>query len=132
MPPRPLPVINEMNQHFWCGGADGRLHIQRCGACKRYHHPYVSACSQCRSREVKPEPVSGRGTILAVTINHQPWFPSVPVPYAIALVELEEQRDIRLMCNIRGLEAEEVKPGLAVKVCFEQHGDIYIPLFEPA
>jgi uncharacterized OB-fold protein len=129
---RPLPEINEMNQHFWCGGADGHLHIMRCGNCGRYHHPYVAACSECLSRDVKPAAVSGRGTVLSVTINHQPWFPNVPVPYALALVELEEQADIRLLSNILNASWEDVKPGMTVKVCFEQHGEIFVPLFEPA
>lgn len=130
--PRPLPQINEMNQYFWHGGASGRLHILRCGGCGRYHHPYVAACSHCLSRDVKPTAVSGRGTVLAVTINHQPWFPHVPVPYALALVELEEQADIRLVTNLTNLPLEAAEPGLKVKVWFEQHGEIFVPLFEPA
>jgi uncharacterized OB-fold protein len=131
-PPRPLPVINEMNQYFWCGGADGRLHIMRCGACGRYHHPYVAACSDCLSRDVAPTAVSGRGTVLAVTINHHPWFPAIPTPYAIGLVTLEEQEDIRLIANIVHTPWEAVKPDMPVKVCFERYGEIFIPLFEPA
>ncbi len=130
--PRPLPNINEMNRDFWCGGADGRLHIHRCGACKRWHHPYVAACPACLSRDVKAEPVSGLGKVKAVTINHQPWFPAVPVPYAVILVELDEQEDIRLPANLVNAPVEAAQPGLKVKVCFQQYGDIFIPVFEPA
>ena len=129
---RPLPKINEMNRHFWCGGADGRLHIQRCQSCGRYHHPYVSVCPGCRSRDVKPEAVSGLGTVLSVTINHQPWFPHVPAPYALILVELDEQSDIRLMSNLANAPLEAAKPGLRVKVGFQQYDEIFVPVFEPA
>ncbi len=131
--PRPLPAISEMNRDFWCGGADGRLHIHRCGGCGRYHHPYVAACSACLSRDVKAVPVSGRGTVKAVTVNHQPWFPAVPVPYALILVELEEQSDIRLMSNLVNAPIGTAQAGLKVKVCFQKYqDDIFIPLFEPA
>jgi uncharacterized OB-fold protein len=129
---RPFTVISEFNAYFWRGGADGTLKIMRCGACGIWFHPYQACCHVCGSTDVGPQPVSGRGTILSVTINHQPWFPHVPVPYAIALVELEEQGPVRLVSNIVGIPYDEVKPGMAVTVCFEQHGDIHIPLFKPA
>jgi len=129
---RPMPVINEMNRYFWCGGKDGQLRIRRCGDCGRYHHPYQGCCDRCGSRNVSAVPVSGRGTVLAVTVNHQRWFPEIPAPYAIALVELEEQSNIRLVTNLLAVPIEQAKPGLAVKVHFEQHGEIFFPLFEPA
>lgn len=128
--PRPLPQLNEMNAYFWRGGADGQLRIIKCEACALYIHPYQATCHKCGSSEVGPVAVSGRGTVLAVTVNHQPWFPAVPVPYVIAVVELEEQADIRLVTNL-DIPPEDAKPGLAVKVYFERHGDIFVPLFAP-
>jgi uncharacterized OB-fold protein len=130
--PRPLPEVNEMNEHFWHGGADGRLHLLRCGGCGYYIHPYAPICVKCRSRDVTPQPVSGRGTIIAITVNHQPWFPAVPVPYVIALVQLEEQANLRLVTNLRNCAVADTAVGMPVSVCFEQHDDIYVPLFEPA
>lgn len=129
---RPLPVINEMNDYFWRGGSDGRLRIMRCGACGIWFHPYQAACRECGSRDVGPQPASGRGTVIAVTVNHQPWFPHVPVPYVVALVELEERGPVRLVTNMIGVPVDRVRPGMAVQVRFEQHGDLFIPLFDPA
>jgi uncharacterized OB-fold protein len=129
--PRPLPVVNEMTAYFWKGGADGRLKILRCGDCGVYIHPYQGACDKCGSSGVEPVAVSGRGTVLAVTINHQPWFPAVPVPYVIAVVELEEQANIRLMTNL-DVPVGAARSGIPVKVYFEQHGEMFVPLFEPA
>ncbi|AUW60035.1 DNA-binding protein [Sphingobium sp. SCG-1] len=121
-----------MNNYFWTSGRVGKLQIRRCGECGTYHHPYQGACHICGSRNVGPREVSGRGTVVAVTINHQPWFPGVPVPYVLALVELEEQASIRLMTNLPGVSVEEAKPGMQVEVCFEQHGEIYVPQFRKA
>jgi len=131
-PARALPQISEMNQYFWCGGVDGRLHILRCGPCGTYIHPYAERCPRCRGDAVSPQPVSGRGTVVGFTVNHQAWIKDVPVPYVVAIVELEEQSDIRLMTNLPTTPIEAVKVGLPVKVYFEPAGDIYLPLFEAA
>lgn len=129
--PRPMPELCEMNSYFWTGGKDGKLYIRRCGDCGTWHHPYQGACHICGSRNVAPEPVSGKATVVAVTINHQVWFPQVPAPYIIALVELAEQSNIRLMTNLPGVVIEDAVPGMEVEVCFEQYGEIYVPQFRP-
>ena len=129
---RPLPAITEMNRYFWCGGSDGRLHILRCGACGRYAHPYVARCPACGAKSVEPEPVSGGGTVVGFTINHQPWFPHVPVPYIVAIVTIDEQDDIYLVTNIKHCAPDAVYVGMKVKVIFEEYGEIFLPLFEPA
>lgn len=129
---RALPHVNEMNAHFWHGGKDGQLHILRCGACGYWIHPWGGRCPKCRSADVAPQPVSGRGTVAGFTVNHQVWQPGLPVPYVVALIELEEQANIRLMANMPGTPIETLRVGLPVKVLFEQHGDIYLPEFEAA
>lgn len=120
-----------MNSYYWCGGADGRLHILRCQACGRYAHPYVGRCGACHAKQMEPEAVSGRATVCGFTVNYQPWFPDVPTPYVFAYVELEEQHDIRLSTNIVRCPVEAVHIGMAVKVRFEERDDVFIPLFEP-
>jgi uncharacterized OB-fold protein len=131
-PKRPLPVVTEANHHFWCGGADGRLHILRCGDCGRWIHPFAGRCSACGSTQIAPQPVSGRATVVGFTVNHQPWSRDVEVPYVVAIVALEEQADLRLMTNLPRTPIAEVRVGLPVKVFFEQHGEIFVPLFEAA
>jgi uncharacterized OB-fold protein len=129
---RLFPAITEANRHFWCGGRDGRLHILRCGACSHWIHPFAARCPVCRAAEVAPQPVSGRGTVVGFTVNHQRWSPDLPVPYVIAIVQLDEQPDLRLMTNLPRTPIEAVRNGLPVKVYFEQHGEIFLPLFEAA
>jgi uncharacterized OB-fold protein len=129
---RPLPVITDMNSYFWCGGKDGRLLILRCSACGTYAHPYVGRCAICNAKAMAPEPVSGYATVIGFTINYQPWFPHVPVPYIVAIVTIEEQADIYLVTNIVKCPLDQASIGMKVKVLFEQHGEIFLPLFEPA
>jgi uncharacterized OB-fold protein len=75
--------------------------------------------------------VSGRARVLSYTWNHQPWVPAPDHPYPIAIVEIAEQPGLRLMTNLVGCGADEVRIGLEVRAVFERHEDVYIPLFEP-
>jgi uncharacterized OB-fold protein len=74
--------------------------------------------------------VSGRGIVHSYTINHQRWDGSAE-PWAIILVELEEQEGLRLTSNMVGCHPDDVKIGMPVRVVFEQHDDVYFPLFTP-
>jgi len=69
--------------------------------------------------------------VATFTLNHQPWVPSPDHPYVIAIVEIEEQPSLRLMTNVVNCPAQDVRIGMPVQVVFEQHDDVWIPLFEP-
>jgi uncharacterized OB-fold protein len=84
----------------------------------------------CRG-PVVPEPVSGRGTIFTFTVNHQQFHPDVPTPYVVAIVVLDEQDDLRVPTNIVHCDPSVLDVGDPVQVVFEQHGEVFVPLFEP-
>ncbi len=128
---RPLPELTPMNQWFWTSGADGQLRIRECDECKTLVHPPTPVCPACRSRGWTPTVVSGRGTVVAFTINRHKWLPSFDPPYAIAVVALAEDPAVRLTTNIVGCDPDDVRIGQEVTVRFEQHEDVWIPLFEP-
>jgi len=130
-PSRQLPDWTDDSRPFWTSGADGVLRINRCADCGTYHHPPAPICHQCLGRAVSPTPVSGRGTIVSFTINHQSWMPGLPTPFVIAYVGIDEQPDIWLMTNILGCAPEQVAIGQRVRVVFEQQEDAWIPLFIP-
>ncbi len=131
-PFRVLPRVTPLNEHFWRGGADGELRFLRCQDDGTYVHPPAPICPECLGKNVSPEAVSGRATVLTYTLNHQQWVPSPDHPYCIAIVELEEQPGLRLMTNVVNCPAEDVRIGMPVKVLFEAYEDIFIPVFEPA
>ena len=128
---RLLPAVTPQTEHFWRGGARGELMILRCASCGTYIHPPAPVCPSCLGREHKPEPVSGKAEVVTFTVNHQPWNPTVEVPYAIALVELDEQQGLRLATNIVGCPPEDVHIGMRVRVTFLERDDVWLPLFEP-
>ncbi len=131
-PVRILPQVTDRNEHFWRGGAEGELRFLRCQSCATYIHPPSPICPECLGKDLAPEAVSGRARVLTYTINHQPWIPGFEPPYAIAIVEMEEQNGLRLTTNIANCPLEDVKIGMQVRVVFEQCEDVYVPLFEPA
>lgn len=131
LPPRILTPLTEENRSFWTGGEHGELLILRCKSCRRWTHPPTDRCPECGGG-VTAEAVSGRGTVFTFTINHQPYNPAVPVPYAIAIVELAEQAGLRFTTNIVNCALDAIEIGMPVRVVFEQQGEVYVPVFEPA
>lgn len=128
----PVPQINDDNRPFWTGGRDGELRIVRCNECGYYIHPPSPRCPQCLSDDVAPHAVSGRGRVYTFTVNQRAWSPEVEVPYVIAIVQLDEQPDLRLMTNIVGCAPEQVTIDMPVHVEFREQGEAYAPVFRPA
>ncbi|GAC1409896.1 MAG: hypothetical protein NVS4B6_32370 [Mycobacterium sp.] len=129
-----LPKVDEHNRAFWTGGADGHLMVSRCTQCGLWVSPPAPDCPDCGGA-LAAQPVSGRGTVFTYTVNYQPFNPAVPVPYVIAIVELDEQPGLRIASNIVDCEPDSVRIGLPVEVRFERHdvddADVFVPVFAP-
>lgn len=126
---RLLPRLDSTNRPFWTGGAQGELRIMCCADCGTYSHPPRPVCRHCLSDKVAPRVVAGTGVIETFTVNEHPWFPGQEVPYVIARVVLDDVEDVYLTTNIVGCAPQELAIGDPVRVVFEQHGDVYLPLF---
>ena len=129
---RPLPLVTPENEFFWTSGADGTLRFLRCETCGYLVHPPAPICPKDLTRSLAPAAVSGRATVASFTVNHQPWIPTMDPPYVIAVVEIDEQPDVRLMTNIVGCPPEDVRIGMPVEVVFDEYEDVYLPMFRPA
>jgi uncharacterized OB-fold protein len=127
---RPIPRLDNDNRDFWTGGEVGELRILRCQDCQGFIHPPKPVCRHCLSDKVAPHVVSGTGVVDTFTLNHQKWFPAMEVPFVIARVALDDAPGVILTTNIVGCPAESVDIGDRVRVKFEHHGDVYLPLFE--
>lgn len=127
----PVPTVTALDEHFWRGGADGQLLILRCDECGFWLHPPGPVCRRCLSAALTPTAVTGRGRVRTFTVNHQPWFPTLAVPYVLAIVELEEQTGLQFLTRLVDCDPHMVRAGLTVEVRFEPHGDVHLPLFAP-
>jgi uncharacterized protein len=128
----PVPHIGDDNRDFWTGGRKGELLIVRCNDCGYYIHPPSPRCPRCLSENVEPRAVSGQGRVYTYTINRRAWSPGLDVPYVIAIVQLDEQPDLRLMTNIVGCSVGEVAIDMPVRVEFREQGEAFVPVFRPA
>jgi uncharacterized OB-fold protein len=127
---RPLPKLDSDNRAFWTGGAEGELRIHHCNDCSTFIHPPRPVCRKCLSDNVTPQAVPGTGVVDTFTINYQKWMPGMETPFVIARIALDGAPGVFLTSNIINVDVDSVEFGDKVKVVFEQHEDVHIPLFE--
>lgn len=128
---RLLPELTPFNEWFWTGGQDGTLRVEGCEDCDALVHPPTPICPRCRSYARRIVPVSGRATVIGFTVNHHQWLPGFEPPYVIANVALAEDPSVRLTTNLIEVDPDDVHIGQVVEVRFEQHKDVWLPLFVP-
>jgi len=78
--------------------------------------------------------VSGRGNIYSWFVVHYATHPDFvdEVPYAVVIVELEEQPNIRLTSNMVDCKIEDIEAGMPVEVVFEDvTNEVSLPKFRP-
>lgn len=131
-PFRVLPKVAPENEHFWHGGEHGELRFLRCTSCGHWIHPPAPICPVDLSKDLEVAAASGDAVVHTYTVNHHPWIPGFDPPYVVAIVELPEQVGLRLTTNLVGIEPDDVEVGMPVQVTFEQHEDVWLPLFEPS
>jgi uncharacterized OB-fold protein len=139
-----LPEQDQEFRPYFEAAASGSLVTRRCTACGLQRFPPGISCPWCNSPDNEWVDLSGNGTIYSyeiVTQAIQPGFADW-VPYAVVLVELDEQRGIptadealRLIANLVTAdlqpEAEEkIAIGRRVKAVFQPlDGGMALPQF---
>ena len=119
---RPLPAPDPDTLFYWEGARRHELVILRCATCGHYVHYPRPSCSTCAGTTLRPTPVSGRGVLYSYTITHYPAAPGFDdaVPFVVALVELHEQKGLRIIANLREWDPSDLAIGMPVEVIFEQ------------
>lgn len=129
---KPAPATTPEMAPFYEAAGRHQLVVQRCTACGTLRFPARELCSRCVSREATWTPVSGRGTVYSVAVMHQAAHPAfaAEVPYAVALVELDE--GARMTAQVTGIPAREVEVGLPVEVWWDAVAPgVVVPRFRP-
>jgi hypothetical protein len=129
-----MPIADETTAFYWAAAREGRLEVQRCAACSRWHFPPVIACPACQSEQLVPTAVSGRGAVYSFTRVERPLgAPGTgpETPFTLALIELPEQAGLRILTNIVEADREVVRVGMPVEVVFETYEGGVLPQFRP-
>ncbi len=126
----PAPNPSPESIPYWEGCRLGELRYQRCDACGRPNFGPGLACRWCHSRELSWVAGSGLGAVYSWTIVWRPQTPAFPVPYAPAIVRLDDGYDI--LSALIGLDHTEITAGLPVAVEFHPLSEaITLPYFRP-
>ena len=127
----PAPVPTPLSQRYWDACARGELLFQRCGNCGRPNFDPALLCRHCGSRDLSWEQSEGNGTVYSWTVVWRPQQPSFVVPYAPAIVDMDE--GYQMLANIVGCDVADLAVGMRVAVEFHPVSDGFaIPYFRPA
>ncbi len=92
-----------------------RLEGSRCKECGSICFPPRFLCPHCKSAEMEPYELKGRGKIYSYTIIHQaPDIFDKNVPYTVALIDLEE--GARITAQLTDIDPDDVSIGMPVEM----------------
>ncbi|MEU4248871.1 OB-fold domain-containing protein [Amycolatopsis sp. NPDC026612] len=128
---RPVPQPTSLSRPFWDAAAERRLVLPHCAACGLTFFAPEPACPGCRSRHWAYVPSTGTGKVYAVTVVHRAPGPGFEVPFALAIVDLDD--GVSMLSHVVGCPVDDVVIGLRVRVDFRLlTAGITLPYFVPA
>lgn len=128
---KPVPHPTPLSAPYWEGARQGRLLLQRCGACGKVRHYPQLLCGHCQSDAVEWIPSSHRGAVHSWTVAHHAFHPAFAegLPYTLVLVDMDE--GVRVLGRYRG--DTPLALGLPLSLAFEPDAqDTPVPVFRPA
>lgn len=116
--PPPQPAPDGDTAPFWNALAAGQLTMCRCGACRVWQQPPLERCRKCaRGDRIRTTQRPGNDLHVHLIVQRQPAVVGFfdQVPYAVAIVELDEQHDLRLPGRVVGIDVDDVAIGMRVR-----------------
>ena len=130
---RLLPPMRGLAHHFYSYCKQHELRFQKCSQCGRWRHVPREMCSDCGSFDYEWAKSSGKGQVFSWATTDQPMLPqfSDAVPYAVAIVELEE--GVRMATWVVDVPPGQLTIGLPVVVVFDDvTSGVTLPKFRRA
>jgi hypothetical protein len=131
---RPLPRLNELDTGaFLAATKDKQFTYQQCEKNEKViWHPRSHSTGSVNGENVT-KISKGEGAIYSfsvVRLSYHPFF-KTKAPYVVAYVDLDEGP--RFLTNVVGIEnpLEDVHIGQRVKIDWEEHEELCIPLVRP-
>lgn len=132
-PPRKLPRESQYvdSAAFWQGTRDGRLMLQYCKDSGRFQHFPRPVSLSTGSRNLEWRPVSGNGTVYAVTALRTPGLGADGrLPCVLALIDLDE--GVRILGNVPASGPGDVRIGDRVQLAWDELPEGRYPAFRLA
>ena len=134
-PGMPPPAPDEVTAPFWQACRERRLVVQRCTDCETHRAPPSAVCADCGSFGFTFDESAGRGRVFTYTVVYHAGHPAVmdAVPYAVAVVRLDDCGGVKLISNVVGCSYDEVRVDMPVEVVWDEvSADLTVPRFRPA
>jgi uncharacterized OB-fold protein len=113
---RPPPVIGQYDAPLWDAAASGELRLQRCEHCGQVRYIPTSHCPGCLSGSFQWALMSGRGRVASWCVFHKQYFPEMPPPYCVVLVDIDE--GVIVAANLADGDTAGLKVGASVEAIF--------------
>jgi uncharacterized OB-fold protein len=117
LPVRPAPIIKLFDGPMWDFINKGELRLQRCTGCGTLRYPPAGCCYKCLSDQYEWSPVSGRGKVKSWTVFYRQYYPELPPPVPVVLVEIEEGPIV--VANLVDTDISALRLDLPVELTFQ-------------
>jgi uncharacterized OB-fold protein len=132
-----LPALEPLNREWFTAGV---LRVQRCNGCGADQHPPEDVCGSCQSQDLGFRDCGAGGHVESAVVVHHAVHPGLKdrVPYAVAVVSLDDAPGCHAIGNVVDAEPGDVTIGQAVTAVFETVEDsatgetLQIPLWKKA
>ena len=126
----PVPRPTADSESYWNGCRAGELRYLRCNACDAPVFEPRPICPRCHHRELRWERSEGLGSVYSWSIVWRPQTPAFTVPYAPAVIRLDEGFD--MVSAIIGCEPDAIHADQRVRVEFHSVDEVItLPFFVP-
>ena len=112
------PVAESFEEGFWEAVKRRELVFQRCGNCREWLHPPRPMCHKCKSFDLRWERSSGKGKIYSYVTFTREVNPLYVVPFEVVLVEMDDEKPVRMVANMLDTKPEELYIGMPVELDF--------------
>jgi uncharacterized OB-fold protein len=121
--PTPRAQRTGLDTEFWAATKRHELVIQRCNNCKTFQWGPEFLCHKCRSFDMGWAKVSGRGRLYSWVRCWNPVHPALKeaCPYIVAVIELPDGGNVRMVGNLLGDPMQNPPFDVAVEAVFEDH-----------
>lgn len=115
----PLPHLDPLSHDYFTRGA---VMIQRCKDCQSFQHPPEEVCNHCQGFNLEAHECAGTGRIESKAVVHKAVHPGLAgaLPYAVAVISLDDVKSVNVIGNIVNCAPEDVEIGQQVKAVFEE------------
>jgi uncharacterized OB-fold protein len=135
------PFVDDDGAPYFEYAAKGELRMQACAHCGEVLFPPRPMCPRCQGVAFEWKLMSGRGHVWSFAVPHPPLLPDYAAlaPYPVVVVELEEDRRLRLVGNlvasqdagIDSVDPATIEIGQPVRAVFREIEGLFVAAWTP-